>query len=81
MVNLVVGATGLVGSEICRLLLERGRQVRALVRETSSPDKVARLANLGASTVTGDLKDRASLDAACDGAQLVVSTASSTLSR
>ena len=81
MVNLVVGATGLVGTEICRILIERGRSVRALVRTTSSPEKVARLKNLGASVVTGDLKDRASLDEACRGASVVLSTASSTLSR
>lgn len=79
--NLIVGATGMLGGEICRLLREQGQRVRALVRETSSPDKVARLRQAGAELVTGDLKDRSSLDAACHGATVVVSTASSTLSR
>ena len=39
---LVAGATGLVGSEVCRLLAESGRPVRALVtdvaRGTGAPD-------------------------------------------
>jgi uncharacterized protein YbjT (DUF2867 family) len=79
--NLVAGATGMVGGEICRLLSEQGRTVRALVRETSNPEKVARLRSLGAEVVRGDLKDRASLDAACRHASAVFSTASSTMSR
>jgi uncharacterized protein YbjT (DUF2867 family) len=79
--NLVVGATGLVGSEICRLLAERGEPVRGLVRTSSDPEMVERLRSLGVSTVLGDLKDPPSLAAACDGASAVLSTASSTISR
>jgi len=75
---LVVGATGMVGSEICRLLSDKGKSVRALVRETSNPQIVARLEAFGAEIVRGDLKNRASLDAACQGATAVVSTASAT---
>ncbi len=78
---LVVGATGLLGSEICRRLTQRGNPVRALVRTTSNHDRVARLEGLGAELVRADLKDRASLDAACRGASAVISTASSTMSR
>src|SRR5437764_4384128 len=81
MTTLIVGATGLVGGEICRILAEGGRSVRALVRTTSSPEKIARLKSLGASIVTGDLKDPSSIEEACRGARVVVSTASSTLSR
>src|SRR5438445_3363668 len=65
---LVVGATGLLGGEICRRLRERGHPVRALARETSDPAKVQRLTSLGAEIMRGDLKDRASLDQACRGA-------------
>ncbi|PYR26271.1 MAG: NAD(P)-dependent oxidoreductase [Acidobacteria bacterium] len=79
--NLIVGATGMLGGEICRLLAEQGKAVRGLVRETSNPEKVTRLRGLGAEVVCGDLKDRASLEAACRGATALVSTASSTLSR
>jgi uncharacterized protein YbjT (DUF2867 family) len=71
---LVAGATGYLGSEICRRLRERGVQVRALVRATSAPEKIARLRDLGAEIVVGDLKDRPSLDAACRGADTVIST-------
>ena len=79
--NLVVGATGLLGSEICRQLAAAGQPVRALTRVDSDPQKVAALAALKAELVRGDLKDRASLDAACRGARTIISTASSTLSR
>jgi NADH dehydrogenase len=79
--TLVVGATGMLGGEICRLLSERTQAVRALVRTTSSPEKVARLKNLGVELAYGDLKDRSSLDAACGGVNAVVTTASSTHSR
>ena len=78
---LVIGATGMLGSEICRRLRERGESVRALARATSDAAKVQRLKNLGAEVVQGDLKDRASLDAACRGITTVISTASTTLSR
>src|SRR5947208_7244433 len=80
-VILVVGATGLLGGEICRVLTQRGTPVRALVRGTSNPDRVAHLKSVGAEQVRGDLKDRPSLDAACRGASAVISTASSTISR
>lgn len=79
--HLVVGATGLVGRRVCELLRERGLSVRALVRDTAHPDKVAALRGVGAELVTGDLKEPASVLAACRGVDTVVSTASSTLSR
>lgn len=79
--NLVVGATGELGGEICRLLAAKGAPLRALVRPSSDPRKVARLENLGAEMVTGDLKERPSLDVACRRAGVVISTASATLSR
>lgn len=79
--NLVVGATGLLGSQICQLLAGQGKPVRALVRETSNPETVARLKGLGAELAYGDLKDRDSLAEVCQGVSAVISTASSTLSR
>ncbi len=78
---LVVGSTGLVGMEICRLLSESNFSCRALVRASSDPDKVKALEALGAELAQGDLKDPSSLDAACQGVFAVISTASSTLSR
>ena len=78
---LVVGATGLVGTEICRRLTKRGEKVRALVRTTSSADKVAFLQKCGVDLCVGDLKDPRSLADACRGVNAVISTASSTMSR
>jgi len=79
--NLVVGATGSLGSEIVKLLADAGKPARALVRPTSDQKKVDHLQTLGAEIVSGDLKDRPSLDAACRGVSAIISTASSTLSR
>ena len=75
--NLVVGATGMVGAEICRLLAAAGKPVKALVRGTSDPATVAKLERLGAVVVQGDLRDRRSLESACEGVDAVVTTASS----
>ena len=78
---LVIGATGFLGSEICRLLAGDGRAVRALVRTTSAPEKIDALRQRGIEIAVGDLKDAASLDAACEGVETAISTASSTFSR
>jgi len=74
---LVVGATGLVGTEICRQLVAQGTRVRGLVRRGSSQAKVAALQDLGVEIVVGDLRDGASLEAACAGETAVVTTVSS----
>lgn len=79
--NFVVGATGLLGGEICRLLAAEGKPMKALVRPTSDQGKVTQLERRNIKVVRGDLKDRSSLDAACEGTTAVISTASSTLSR
>jgi uncharacterized protein YbjT (DUF2867 family) len=76
MMILVVGATGMVGSEICQKLTAQGKPVKALVREMSDPAKVERLRNMGVSLVTGDVRDSESLKAACQGALAVISTVS-----
>lgn len=79
--NLVVGATGMLGSEICRQLTSRGHATRALIRGSSNPERIAQLKDFGAELVTGDLKDPSSLQTACRGITTIISTASSTLSR
>jgi len=79
--DLIVGATGLLGMEICRLLRQAGHQVRGLVRKSSEPNKLAALEQLGVQLSYGDLKDTASLRAACSGVHSVITTASATLSR
>ncbi len=77
---LVVGSTGILGGEICRRLTASGKSVRGLVRSTSTPEKVARLNDMGVETVLGDLRDPASLAAACQGVDAVITTATTTLS-
>jgi uncharacterized protein YbjT (DUF2867 family) len=78
---LVAGSTGLLGSEICRQLTGQQKSVRALVRKTSSPEKVNALKQMGCSLTEGDFKDKTSLLKACKGCDVVISTVSSTLSR
>lgn len=75
---LVVGATGLLGLEICRRLRQRGDPVRALVRPGS--DREPDLAAIGAGIAIGDLKDASAVAAMCRGAVTVVSTATCTAS-
>lgn len=81
MTTLIVGATGLLGSEICRRLTNQGRHVRVLVRTTADPAKIETLKKMGCSLVYGDLRDRASLDAACKSVEEVITTASTTFAR
>ncbi|MCB8969169.1 MAG: SDR family oxidoreductase [Ardenticatenaceae bacterium] len=85
---LVVGATGLLGGMITQQLLQQGNSVRILVRHNSPATEMAKqglgtpaqtLIDAGAQPVYGDLKDRASLDAACAGIETVITTANSIL--
>ncbi|MEV0129199.1 NmrA/HSCARG family protein [Dactylosporangium sp. NPDC050688] len=70
----VTGATGLQGGATARQLLASGEgwHVRALVRDQGTPAARA-LVEAGAELVTGDMGDRASLDAAFAGAHGVFS--------
>jgi len=79
---LVVGSTGVLGSEITRSLSQRGHQVRALVRGTADPAKRSMLERLSnVQLVSGDLKQPASLAEACRGIHTLVTTASATGAR
>jgi uncharacterized protein YbjT (DUF2867 family) len=78
---LVVGSTGFLGMEICRQLVNSGKNVKALVRSTSDPEKIKALQRMGVETREGDLKNTVSIIKAMDGIDSVISTASSTLSR
>lgn len=78
---LVVGATGFLGMEICRQLVSTNKNVTALVRKTSAPEKVSTLKQLGVELVEGDLKDTSSIKKALHGVTSLISTASSTFSR
>ncbi|MGO4189896.1 SDR family oxidoreductase [Pseudarthrobacter sp. TAF60_1] len=69
---LVVGGTGMLGSQVVTELLARGKQVRALVRPGSD---ASRLEAAGAQFARGDMMDAASLARAMDGADAVVTSA------
>jgi dihydroflavonol-4-reductase len=64
MTSLVTGANGFVGSHVARMLVERGEQVRILVRPQSS---LRVLDGLPAEKVYGDLRDPKSLERAVGG--------------
>jgi uncharacterized protein YbjT (DUF2867 family) len=70
--KLVVGATGQLGGLIAQRLLQHDSDVRVLVRNSSTYQP---LVDAGARPVFGDLKDRASLDAAVEGVDVVITTA------
>jgi uncharacterized protein YbjT (DUF2867 family) len=78
---LVAGATGVLGSEICRQLIAKNKRVKGLVRATSDPNKATFLKELGVEIVEGDLKNKASLELALRGVSTVFSTVTSTSSR
>lgn len=73
---LIAGATGLVGSQAARRLSKEGVHVRGLVRASSDADKVRGLEQAGVETAVGDLRDARSLQSACEGVDVVVSTVS-----
>ena len=63
MKSLVTGASGHLGNNLVRLLIEKGHEVRALVRTQSST--LSRIP--GVTIVHGDVLDRDSLASACAG--------------
>ncbi|MGH9884560.1 MAG: SDR family oxidoreductase [bacterium] len=70
---LVVGATGMLGLEICRRLRASGSGVRALVRPESG--NAGALRDLGVEMSPGDLRHPDTVARACEGASAVISTA------
>jgi uncharacterized protein YbjT (DUF2867 family) len=85
---LVVGATGVVGGMIARRLLKEDKEVRILVRRDSPSSQLVQqglatsaeeLIEAGAQPVHGDLRDRASLEAAVEGVQTIITTANSAM--
>ncbi|MFW6133584.1 MAG: NAD-dependent epimerase/dehydratase family protein [Planctomycetota bacterium] len=66
--NLITGATGLLGSHIAEQLVGRDQPVRALVRASSD---TRFLESLDVELATGDVTDPSSLAAACKGAHTV----------
>jgi nucleoside-diphosphate-sugar epimerase len=72
----LAGATGDLGHRIALALLDRGAQVRALIRPGNTKPEVGTLRERGVDIVEVDFKDAAALTAACAGAACVVSALS-----
>ena len=69
---LVVGSTGMLGSQVATELLKRGRQVRALVRPGSD---ASALEAAGVEIARGDMMDPWSLLRALEGIDAVITSA------
>jgi uncharacterized protein YbjT (DUF2867 family) len=69
---LVVGATGQLGTAVVRRLVAAGQPVRAFVRPGSRHEH---LRMPGIELAYGDLRDAASVEAACRGARVVIASA------
>jgi dihydroflavonol-4-reductase len=65
----VTGATGQTGGNVCEQLIERGDQVRALVRD---PDAATALAEIGVELVKGDISDADDVLRAAKGAEAAI---------
>jgi dihydroflavonol-4-reductase len=72
MKTLVTGATGLVGNNVVRMLIERGEPVRVMVRANSDPRP---LEGLDVEVAHGDVRDEAAIRKAATGVDRVVHAA------
>jgi len=71
MLTLVTGATGLVGNNVVRLLLDRGERVRVLTRSSGGRAREG----LAVEIRQGDIREAAAVREACRGVQRVVHAA------
>jgi dihydroflavonol-4-reductase len=68
---LVTGATGILGSNVCALLIEKGYGARAIARDMAAAD-VNSLKDAGVEVVPGDVTDLASMRRATEAVDSVV---------
>ena len=73
---ILAGATGDLGGRITKALLRQGANVRALVRQKTSPDKIKRLQRDGVSIAEVDFGNATSVTKACSRGSCVVSALS-----
>ncbi len=69
---MITGGTGLIGSNVCKLLAAQGRRVRALVRPGSETEP---LQALGVELVFGDITSGDDVARACEGTAAVINSA------
>ena len=72
MATIVTGATGFIGSQITKKLIESGEHVKVLVRKTSNTKNID---NLDVEKVYGDVLDLDSLKTAFKGCDKLFHTA------
>jgi dihydroflavonol-4-reductase len=72
MKTLVTGATGLVGNNVVRLLVDLNQSVRVVVRAGSDPRPLDRLE---VEIVEGDIRDESAVQRACAGVDRIVHAA------
>ena len=70
---LVAGATGNLGGKIVDALLKNGAEVRAIVRQETNQEKIAKLAQKGVKIFMVDMDNKSQIVNACTGADCVVS--------
>ena len=75
--TLVIGSTGMVGNEVCRLLISKNIPVKAMVRSTGDPSKRNTLKDLGIQLLEGDIRDKSTLPEIMKGITTVITTVSS----
>jgi dihydroflavonol-4-reductase len=73
--TLLTGATGFIGSHVCRLLVERGDDVIATIRPTSRTEELDRL---GVEQARADICDRRAIRRAMQGVDRVFHVAGTT---
>jgi nucleoside-diphosphate-sugar epimerase len=67
---LITGATGFIGQAVCLGLIDRGFDVKILLREPSNFKKIP--IKLGATIVLGSLDNESALAVACDGCDQIL---------
>ncbi len=75
-ITILAGATGNLGGRIARAILQRGANVRAVVRHNSDPEKVERLRKRGAAIAEVDFNSVSEMTEACRGGACVISALS-----
>jgi uncharacterized protein YbjT (DUF2867 family) len=74
---LVAGATGFLGTEICRQLRAKNFPVKVMVRSTADPVKTEQLTKFGFQVVQGDLLNKETIYKVLQGVATVITTVSS----